>query len=93
MSAHDIATIDRFLTDLAQCPDLTDLAADGGVTVGMVFQQEARWMRTLLARVLHEVHLINDIHIKTLGIVVEAGHAYRARAVAAETALAERTAS
>jgi hypothetical protein len=50
----DIATIDKFLTDLVECDDLNDLAADGGVTVGMVFQQQARWMRTLLARIVIE---------------------------------------
>ena len=45
-----INTIDRFLRDLSECPDLDESAADGGITVGMVYQHQARWMRTLLAR-------------------------------------------
>lgn len=42
--------IDRFLIDLSECKDFDEPAADGGITVGMVFQQQAKWMRTLLAR-------------------------------------------
>ena len=39
----------NFLNDFSRA-DLDDIAADGGVTVGMVFQQQAKWEATLLAR-------------------------------------------
>lgn len=45
---------DKFMTDLVDNPDLNDIAADGGITVGMVFQQQAKWERTLIARALQE---------------------------------------
>ncbi len=94
--SHETDTVDRFLADLAEFPDLTDIVADGGVTSGMVFQQQARHMRTLLARAtgtydadIAALEQSNRLHTKTTTIVVEAGHANRLRAVAAEAALAE----
>ena len=48
-----LARADKFLTDLVDSPDLNDIAADGGITVGMVFKQQAKWERTKIARALH----------------------------------------
>jgi hypothetical protein len=45
--AMDSARVLRFLDDLATA-DLDDLAADGGVTVGMVFQQDAKSLATAI---------------------------------------------
>ena len=41
---------DRFLAGLVDVKDFEEPAADGGVTVGMVFQHGAAHLRTVLAR-------------------------------------------
>ena len=48
----DLRTITAWLDGLATCPDLDDVCADGGVTVGMAYQQEAREFAGRLRRVL-----------------------------------------
>jgi hypothetical protein len=41
---------DNLLIDIADCPDPTEPAADGGITVFMVIQHDAKFLRTKIAR-------------------------------------------
>lgn len=52
LAVADLQTVTAWLSGLSECPDLNDVCADGGVTVGMVYQQEAREMSGRLARIL-----------------------------------------
>lgn len=47
--ADAVEQVVDFLNDLSNA-DLDEIAADGGVTVGMVLQQQAKWTATKLQR-------------------------------------------
>ena len=52
LSEADLNTIRTWLDGLSTCSDLNEVCADGGITVGMVYQQDAREFSGRISRIL-----------------------------------------
>jgi hypothetical protein len=52
LAVIDLQTIRMWLEGLADCTDMNEVCADGGVTVGMAYQQDAREFSARIARML-----------------------------------------